>query len=93
MPRRRATKPADLRLRPVNGLLEDVALAVPVDWVATLRAQAGKLNLPLEEMLVQFIGHLSHESEGAGRSGPGPTYRRCRGAIPPGWLVSEIIRA
>ena len=59
---KRSTKPA-LKLRSTAGLLEEVSLSAPVSWMAVLRVQAGKLNLPLEEMLVQFIGHLSHESE------------------------------
>ena len=60
---RRGTKPADLRLRPVDGLLEDVVLAVPVEWMESLRVQADKLGLPVEGMVVQYLGHLVAQVE------------------------------
>ena len=63
MPRRGDTK-HDLTLRPVTGLLEDVALAVPVEWVETLRAQSVKLGMSLEDVgRPRFVGHLAHEVE------------------------------
>ena len=48
----------------VTGLLEDVALAVPVEWVETLRAQSVKLGMSLEDVgRPRFVGHLAHEVE------------------------------
>ena len=61
----RATKPA-LKLRPTDGLLEDVQLSIPEAWMATLRGKARKLNLPVADLLVQFVGHLASESEANG---------------------------
>ena len=69
---KRSTKP-DLRLRSVDGLREDIELSVPAGWLVTLCAQAGKLNLPLEEMIIQFIGHLAAEREALGEAVQAPT--------------------
>ena len=62
MQKRQDTKPA-LRLRPVDGLLEDVALAVPVGWMGVLRAQSVKLGISVESLLVQHAGHIAAEAE------------------------------
>lgn len=62
MPRRQSTKPV-LKLRPTDGMLEDLVLAIPVHWLAVLRVQAGKLNLSTEDLLVQFCGHLADQAE------------------------------
>ena len=60
------TKPA-LKLRPTDGLLEDVALAVPVGWMEVLRGQSVKLGITVEEMIVQYLGHLSDQVEKVAR--------------------------
>ena len=70
---KRNTKKPALRLRSVTGMLDDVVLAVPVDWVATLRVQADKLDLSVEEMIVQYIGHISAEREALGEAVASPT--------------------
>ena len=59
---RQSTKPG-LRLRPTDGILEDLSLSIPEAWMETLRVQAGKLGLPVEEMVVQYCGHLVAEAE------------------------------
>ena len=69
---KRNTEPA-LKLRPVTGLLEDVALAVPVDWLATLRVQADKVGLTVEAMLTQYLGHLAAELDALGEAVQSPT--------------------
>ena len=69
---KRSTKPA-LKLRSVAGLLEDVNLAIPTEWVATLRAQAGKLDMPLEDLITQYCGHLAAEREALGEAVASPT--------------------
>ena len=70
MPRRGDTK-HDLTLRPVTGLLEDVALAVPVEWVETLRAQSVKLGMSLEDVGRPIRRASGARGRGDGGGGPG----------------------
>ena len=52
-----------LKLRPVTGLLEAVEVHLPVSWAASLRVQAGKLDMPLEDLITQYCGHLPDQCE------------------------------
>ena len=92
MTRSNTTKP-DLRLRPVDGLLEDVVLAVPAEWMEVLRVQADKLGLPVADMLIQYLGHLVAEREALGKAVASPNISDAMGAVPPVWIAPEIIRA
>ena len=56
-----ARKKAELRLRPTDGMLEDVTIALPVSWAAGLRERAGKLGLSIESVVVQLCGHAASE--------------------------------
>ena len=72
---RRSTK-AGLRLRPTDGLREDFALSVPIAWMDLIRERAAKLEITVEEMLVQFLGHLADETAKVSRppeAGDDPT--------------------
>ena len=60
--KRSSTKPA-LRLRPTDGLREDITIGVPVHWLATLREKADKLGLSVEDLLIQLCGHVASEAE------------------------------
>ena len=59
---KRNTKPA-LKLRPTDGLREDVQLSIPEAWAATLRERAAKLDISLETLCAQALGHTASESE------------------------------
>ena len=52
-----------LRLRPVDGLLEDLSLSIPEGWMGVLRAQSVKLGISVEAMITQYVGHLAAERE------------------------------
>ena len=60
MPRRGDT---NLRLRSTDGLREDLKLSIPDAWLQTLRARAAKLDISLETLCVQALGHTASESE------------------------------
>ena len=57
------THATKLRLRAVDGLLDDIQISLPVSWAATLRAQSVKLGMSLEDVVVQYAGHLAAEIE------------------------------
>ena len=69
---KQSTKPG-LRLRSVDGLLEEVALSIPEAWMEVLRGQSVKLGITVEEMIIQFIGHLAAEHEALGEAVASPT--------------------
>ena len=46
---------------------------MPTAWLAVLRVRAGKLNLPLEDMLTQYLGHLAAEAEAQEKAVQSPT--------------------
>ena len=56
-----ARQKAKLRLRPTDGMLEDVTIALPVSWAAGLRERADKLGLSIESVVVQLCGHAASE--------------------------------
>ena len=64
---KRSTEKPGLRLRSVAGLREEISLSIPESWMETLRSQAGKLDLPLEDFLVQHAGHIAAEAEAMAR--------------------------
>ena len=70
---RKNAKPKRLRLRPTDGLLENVEVSLPVAWAATLRSRADKLTMSLDALLVQYAGHLAAELDALGEAVASPT--------------------
>ena len=62
-----------IRLREVDGLLEDIEVSLPVAWAETLRSRAGKLGLSLADFLAQYCGHLTAEIEALETAVESPT--------------------
>ena len=57
------THATKLRLRAVDGLLDDIQISLPVSWAAPLRAQSVKLGMSLADLITQYCGHLSDQVE------------------------------
>ena len=73
---KRNTKKPALKLRSTAGLLEDVQLSMPEAWMETLRGRADKLGLSLEDLIIQYCGHLADETAKVSRppeAGDDPT--------------------
>ena len=92
MTKRLSTKPA-LRLRPTDGLREDITIGVPVHWLATLREKADKLGLSVEDLLIQLCGHVASESEALASAAESPKLGGRRGPILAPRRVPQIVSA
>ena len=81
---KRSTKKPALKLRSTAGLLEEIALSIPEAWLQTLRARAAKLDITVEELSVQALGHVASETTKMAKPpqvGDDPTRLILRGSL------------
>ena len=60
------------RYRPVDGILDDLTIAVPSSWMTSLRARADALGIKVEFLVTQLCGHVADAFEQLKKAVAGP---------------------
>ena len=60
------------RYRPVDGILDELTIAVPSSWMTSLRVRADALGIKVEFLVTQLCGHVVDEFEQLKKAVDGP---------------------